>query len=365
MPRSVAPKLAALSPGDCIGILGGGQLGRMLALSAARLGLNCHIYAPEADSPAFQVCQGFTLADYRDEAALAAFAAKVQAITYEFENVPVETVQFLEALKPVRPGSKALAVAQDRLKEKDLARFLGAKTAAFARITDAASLEAALETVGTPAVLKTNRFGYDGKGQAKILTPAEAPAALKAMKGQESILESFIAFDREVSVVAARGVDGAFAAFEVTENEHRHHILHRSHVPATITPQAAVEAIEIARKIGQALDYVGVFAVEFFLKDAQGGEVIVNEIAPRVHNSGHWTQDGAITCQFEQHMRAVAGWPLGDPSSIGPAEMINLVGASAACWRDYLKDGRAHLHLYGKREIRAGRKMGHVNRLLG
>jgi 5-(carboxyamino)imidazole ribonucleotide synthase len=357
-------KTAALSPGDCIGILGGGQLGRMLALAAARLGLSCHIYAPETDSPAFQVSAGFTVADYRDEAALAAFAAKVQAITYEFENVPVETVQFLEALKPVRPGSKALAVAQDRLKEKELAQSLGAKTAAFARVTDAASLAAALETIGAPAVLKTNRFGYDGKGQAKILTPTDAPAALKAMKGQEAILESFVAFDREVSVVAARGADGTFAAFEVTENEHRHHILHRSHVPATISPAAAQEAIAIAGRIGAALDYIGVFAVEFFLKDA-GGAVIVNEIAPRVHNSGHWTQDGAITCQFEQHMRAVAGWPLGDPASIGPAEMINLVGPQASRWRDYLKDGRAHLHLYGKREIREGRKMGHVNRLLG
>jgi len=359
------PKAAALSPGDTIGILGGGQLGRMLALAAARLGLNCHIYAPEADSPAFQVCAAHTVASYTDQAALAAFAAKVQAITYEFENVPVETVRFLEGLKPVRPGAKALEVAQDRLREKDLARSLGARTADYARVIDAASLEAAVAQIGTPAVLKTTRFGYDGKGQAKIMTPADAPAALKAMKGQEAILESFVAFDREVSVVAARGCDGAFAPFEVTENEHRNHILHRSSVPAKISEAAARDAIEIARKIAGALDYVGVFAVEFFLIDQDGGAVIVNEIAPRVHNSGHWTQDGAITCQFEQHMRAVAGWPLGDASSIGPAEMINLVGPAAAHWRDYLKDGRAHLHLYGKREIREGRKMGHVNRLLG
>lgn len=355
---------AALSPGDCIGILGGGQLGRMLALAAARLGLNCHIYAPEADSPAFQVSTARTVAEYTDLAALAAFAGSVSAITYEFENVPVESVRFLETLKPVRPGAKALEVAQDRLREKDLARKLGAKTADFARVTDKASLAAALTSIGTPAVLKTTRFGYDGKGQAKITTPADAPAALKAMKGHEAILESFVAFDREVSVVAARGLDGAFAAFEVTENEHRNHILHRSSVPARISPAAARDAVEIAEKIGKALDYVGVFAVEFFLIDAGEGQVIVNEIAPRVHNSGHWTQDGAITCQFEQHMRAVAGWPLGDPASIGPAEMINLVGPAASHWRDYLKDGRAHLHLYGKREIREGRKMGHVNRLL-
>lgn len=359
------PKVAALSPGDTIGILGGGQLGRMLALAAARLGLNCHIYAPEADSPAFQVSAAHTVAAYTDQAALARFAGQVQAITYEFENVPVETVRYLEGLKPVRPGAKALEVAQDRLREKDLARQLSARTAEYARITDAASLTEALARIGAPAVLKTTRFGYDGKGQAKIMTPADAPAALQAMKGQEAILESFVAFDREVSVVAARGCDGSFAPFDVTENEHRHHILHRSSVPARISAVAAAQAVEIARKIAVALDYVGVFAVEFFLIDAGDGQVIVNEIAPRVHNSGHWTQDGAITCQFEQHMRAVAGWPLGDPSSIGPAEMINLVGAAAAKWRDYLKDGRAHLHLYGKREIREGRKMGHVNRLLG
>lgn len=355
---------AALSPGDCIGILGGGQLGRMLALAAARLGLSCHIYAPEADSPAFQVSAAHTVADYTDFKALAAFAQGVSAITYEFENVPVESVRFLETLKPVRPGAKALEVAQDRLREKELARKLGARTAEFARVSDKASLEAALGAIGTPAVLKTTRFGYDGKGQAKIMAPADAPAALKAMKGQEAILESFVAFDREVSVVAARALDGTFAAFEVTENEHRNHILHRSCVPARISPAAAAAAIGIAGKIGKALDYVGVFAVEFFLIDAGEGQVIVNEIAPRVHNSGHWTQDGAITCQFEQHMRAVAGWPLGDPASIGPAEMINLVGPAASHWRDYLKDGRAHLHLYGKREIREGRKMGHVNRLL-
>ncbi len=359
------PRPAPLSPGDTVGILGGGQLGRMLALAAARLGLNCHVFAPEAESPAFQVSAGHTRAEYTDLAALAEFAAKVQAITYEFENVPVQSVRFLEGRRPVRPGAKALEVAQDRLREKDLARALGARTALYARIGDADSLAAALKRIGAPAVLKTTRFGYDGKGQARIATMADAPAALAAMQGQEAILERFVAFDREVSVVAARGGDGAFASFEVTENEHRHHILHRSAVPAAVSPAAAAEAIAITQRIADALDYVGVLAVEFFVIDADGGQVIVNEIAPRVHNSGHWTQDGAITCQFEQHMRAVAGWPLGDPASIGPVEMINLVGAAAAHWRAYLEDGRAHLHLYGKREIREGRKMGHVNRLLG
>lgn len=354
-----------LSPGQTIGILGGGQLGRMLALAAARLGLDCHIYAPEAESPAFAVSAASTIADYRDEAALARFAASVDAITYEFENVPVETVQFLEALKPVRPGSKALEVAQERLAEKRLARSLGASTADFAEVNSLEELRDQVKRIGLPAVIKTNRFGYDGKGQAKILIPEDIAPAFAALKGQQGILERFVQFDREVSVVAARAEDGTFAAFDVTENEHRNHILHRSVVPARISDKTAAEAIGIARRIGEALDYVGTFAVEFFLVDgAAGGEVIVNEIAPRVHNSGHWTMDGAFTCQFEQHIRAVAGWPLGDPARLGSVEMINLVGADAARWREILGDGRAHLHLYGKTEMRDGRKMGHVNRIL-
>lgn len=352
-----------LSPGDTIGILGGGQLARMLALAAARLGLSCHIFAPEADSPAFPVSARATLGDYRDEAALAAFSASVSAITYEFENVPVETVRFLETLKPVRPGSKALEVTQDRLAEKHLARALGAKTADFAEVNSLDELKAAIDRIGLPAVLKTNRFGYDGKGQAKILTPADIEPAFSALRGQQGILESFVRFDREVSVVATRGAEGVFAAFDVTENEHRNHILHRSVVPATISEAAAREAIATARKIAEALDYVGTFAVEFFLID-EAGHVIVNEIAPRVHNSGHWTMDGAFTCQFEQHIRAVAGWPLGDAARLSSVEMINLIGSDAARWHEILADGRAHLHLYGKTEMRDGRKMGHVNRLL-
>jgi 5-(carboxyamino)imidazole ribonucleotide synthase len=355
-----------LKPGDTIGILGGGQLGRMLALAAARLGLSCHIYCPEAESPAFDVSASHTIGRYDDERALAAFARGVQAITYEFENVPVATVRFLEALLPVRPGSKALEVAQDRLAEKRLARQLGARTADFAEIHALGDLEAeASGAIGMPSVLKTNRFGYDGKGQAKILSPDDLVPAFDVLGGQTGILESFVTFDREVSVVAARGEDGAFAAFDVTENEHRNHILHRSAVPARISRKAAGEAIAIARKIAEALDYIGVFAVEFFLTGGETGEVIVNEIAPRVHNSGHWTMDGAFTCQFEQHIRAVAGWPLGDPARLGAVEMINLIGSDAADWRSILGEGRAHLHLYGKSEMRPGRKMGHVNRILG
>ncbi|HRE21937.1 MAG TPA: 5-(carboxyamino)imidazole ribonucleotide synthase [Rhabdaerophilum sp.] len=355
-----------LKPGDRIGILGGGQLGRMLALAAARLGLDCHIYAPEADSPAFTVSAASTIADYRDEAALAAFAGGVDAITYEFENVPVETVRFLEGLKPVRPSSKALEVAQDRLEEKRLARRLGAMTADFEEITSLRTLRDLVGgAFGVPAVLKTTRLGYDGKGQAKITRAGEVEEAFAVLGGRTGILESFVRFDREVSVIATRGEDGAFAAFDVTENEHRNHILHRSVVPARIGAKAAAEAVSIARRIAEALDYIGTFAVEFFLiDDAAGGQVIVNEIAPRVHNSGHWTMDGAFTCQFEQHVRAVAGWPLGDPARLGSIEMINLIGEEAARWREILADGRAHLHLYGKAEIRTGRKMGHINRIL-
>ncbi|MCA0399236.1 MAG: 5-(carboxyamino)imidazole ribonucleotide synthase [Proteobacteria bacterium] len=352
-----------LAPGDRIGILGGGQLGRMLALAAARLGLSCHIYAPEADSPAFDVAAARTVADYRDDDALRRFAAEVKAITYEFENVPVESVRFLEALKPVRPGAKALEVAQDRLAEKELARRLGARTAEFAAVDSRADLDAAIKAIGLPAVLKTTRLGYDGKGQAKILTAADAEGAFAMLRGGQGILESFVAFDREVSVVATRAADGTFAAFDVTENEHRNHILHRSSVPARVSSAAAGEAIAIARRIAEALDYVGTFAVEFFVIDATN-TVIVNEIAPRVHNSGHWTMDGAVTCQFEQHIRALAGWPLGATTALGKAEMINLIGAEAQDWRAILADSHARLHLYGKGEARPGRKMGHVNRLL-
>lgn len=358
--------LRRLKPGDTIGILGGGQLGRMLALAAAPLGLAIHIYAPEADSPAFQVCDRHTRADYRDEAALASFAAAVDAVTYEFENIPVETVRFLEARVPVRPGSRALEVAQDRLEEKRLANALGAATAPFAAVTSRADLTAALDRIGTPAVLKTTRFGYDGKGQAKILTGDEADPAFAAMAGQPAILEGFIAFRAEVSVVAARGLDGAFAAFDVTQNVHRHHILHRSVAPADVAARTADAAIATTRQLADALGYVGVLGVEFFVLDGTAGEsLLVNEIAPRVHNSGHWTQDGATTSQFEQHIRAVAGWPLGAPDRLSPAvEMLNLIGAEGDDWAALVADPHAKLHLYGKRESRPGRKMGHVNRRL-
>ena len=359
--------MTPLAPGSTIGILGGGQLGRMLALAAARLGLKTHIYAPDADSPAFDVTSERTIAAYEDEAALVAFAGAIAVATYEFENIPVATVDFLTKRVPVRPGAKALSCAQDRINEKTLARELGAGTAPFAAINGPADLSAALRTIPPPAVLKTRRFGYDGKGQAKILKLEDSNAAWAAMRDSPSILEGFVNFRSEVSVVGARGFDGTFVAFDVTENEHRNHILHRSVAPARILPATADAAKEITRRVADALDYVGVLAIEFFvIDDGRGGEtLLVNEIAPRVHNSGHWTMDGAVTSQFEQHIRAVAGWPLGSVSlkSAG-AEMINPIGDDILAWRDIAGEAGAFLHHYGKKDARPGRKMGHVNRLL-
>ena len=358
--------MTALPPGSTIGILGGGQLGRMLALAAARLGFSSHIYAPEADSPAFDVAFQHTIAAYNDEAALTAFAKCISVATYEFENIPVPTVEFLNALVPVRPGAKALACAQDRINEKTLARELGAKTADFASVNSYDELLQRIAQIGTPSVLKTCRFGYDGKGQAKILKPEDAKEAWAVMRNQPAILEGFVNFQSEVSVVAARGLDGEFRAFDVTENEHRNHILHRSVAPARIKPKAAEDAIAIARRIAERLDYVGVFAIEFFALGGGAQEVLyVNEMAPRVHNSGHWTQDGAETSQFEQHIRAVAGWPLGSTAlKTAGAEMINLIGNDINKWPEIASQSGAYFHHYGKREARPGRKMGHVNRLL-
>ncbi|WGD28753.1 5-(carboxyamino)imidazole ribonucleotide synthase [Ancylobacter sp. WKF20] len=353
-----------LKPGDTIGILGGGQLARMIALAAAPLGLKAHIFAPEDGSPAFQVADAVTQAAYDDFAALEAFAGAVDVVTYEFENVPVETAAFLASHVPVHPGARALGITQDRLEEKTFVSRLGIETAPFAEVNDEAQLEAALAEIGRPAVLKTRRFGYDGKGQVIIRAGDDAAAAFAAIGRHAAILEGFVPFEREVSVVAARTEDGRFAAFEVTENEHRHHILHRSTVPADVSPAVVAVSAEIARRIGEALGYVGVFAVEMFLVVVEGTQgVIVNEIAPRVHNSGHWTLDGCETSQFEQHVRAIAGWPLGATDRRGRVEMTNLIGDEADTWLAVLEEPGAHLHLYGKAEARPGRKMGHVTRI--
>jgi 5-(carboxyamino)imidazole ribonucleotide synthase len=359
--------MTALPPGSTIGILGGGQLGRMLAMAAARLGFRSHIYAPESDSPAFEVAAAHTIATYEDETQLAAFADAIDVATYEFENIPVVTVEFLGRYVPVRPGAKALACAQDRLNEKTLARELGAMTAEFAAIDSFAALEKTLDSgFSIPSVLKTRRFGYDGKGQAKILTREDAREAWAAMRNAPSIIESFVDFRAEVSVVAARSADGTFAAFDVTENEHRDHILHRSLAPARLAPDVADEAIATAHKIAERLDYVGVFAIEFFVVNQDDRDrLFINEMAPRVHNSGHWTIDGAMTSQFEQHIRAVAGWPLGSTElKAAGAEMINLIGDDILAWQSLAAEPGVFFHHYGKKDVRPGRKMGHINRLL-
>jgi 5-(carboxyamino)imidazole ribonucleotide synthase len=352
--------MSALPPGSVIGILGGGQLARMLALAAAPLGLKCHIFAPETDSPAFHVSASHMVAQYTDESALLEFAAEVDVITYEFENVPVAAVEFLEKLKPVRPGSKALRVAQDRLKEKHLARDLGALTASFAAVNSLAELREAVKEVGLPAILKTVRMGYDGKGQAKMLSADDIEPAWAAMKNAPAILESFVSFDKEISVICARGVDGSFAAYEPTENVHRNQILYTSTVPAVLEVELAIEAVYLAQRMADTLEYVGVMGVEFFV----GAHALyVNEIAPRVHNSGHWTQDACVVSQFEQHIRAVAGWPLGATFRHSNVVMTNLLGDEAAQWEKLADEPNLGLHLYGKAESRPGRKMGHYNRI--
>jgi len=358
-----------LKPGSTLGIVGGGQLGRMIALAAAAYGLKVHVYAPDQDSPAFDVCARTTCAAYDDPQALAAFARSVDAVTYEFENIPRATADILARHAPLHPNAEALATTQDRLSEKEFINRLGIPTAPFQAVDTPDDLDRAIAALGLPAVLKTRRFGYDGKGQRILRERAEGDrnALFAEFGGAALILEGFVPFEREVSVVAARGRDGGFAAFDLCENEHRDHILALTRVPAPgLTPETARAALDIAKRIADALDYVGVLAVEMFLVRQDGAErLVVNEIAPRVHNSGHWTIEGATTSQFAQHVRAVCGWPLGDSARIGglPVEMRNLIGAQADDWSGLLAEPGAHLHLYGKGEARPGRKMGHVTRL--
>jgi 5-(carboxyamino)imidazole ribonucleotide synthase len=355
---TVAP---VLEPGATIGILGSGQLGRMLALAAARLGFKCHIFAPNPDSPAFDVVHRVTCADYADTQALDRFAADVDVVTYEFENVPAEAATFLAARIPVLPDPAVLATTQDRLIEKNFVAALGIDTATYAAVDGPEELPAALERIGRPAVLKTRRFGYDGKGQTTIRNGTTPEAAWREVGGQPCILEAFVPFAREVSVIAARARDGAVECFDVTENEHRGHILKISRVPAAVPEATAQEARRIADTIAQKFAYVGVLAVEMFV--LAEGDLLVNEIAPRVHNSGHWTLDGASVSQFEQHIRAVAGWPLAKPIRRGRVEMINLIGSEVEDYRAWLTVPGAAVHLYGKATIRPGRKMGHVTRV--
>jgi 5-(carboxyamino)imidazole ribonucleotide synthase len=351
-----------LGPDATIGILGGGQLGRMLAMAAARLGFRCHVLCPEPASPAFDVVRRVTEADYGDTPALDRFADEVDVITYEFENVPAETAAFLSARKPVLPDPRVLAITQDRLEEKKFCVALGIAVAPFVAAASESEAAQAFASVGYPAVLKTRRFGYDGKGQVTLRAGDDAAAAWRAVGAQPAIVEAFVPFRREISVIAARDHDGRIECFDVVENEHRNHILKTSRVPAEVSPEVAVEARRIAERIAAAFAYVGVLAVEMFVI-GDGDAVVVNEIAPRVHNSGHWTIDGCSVSQFEQHIRAVVGWPLAVPMRHGRAEMINLIGEEIADHRKWLEVPGACVHLYGKQTVRPARKMGHVTRL--
>lgn len=349
-----------LPVGATIGILGGGQLGRMLSVAAARLGLKTHIFEPSANTPAADVAHRVTTASYDDTDALTAFGQAVDVITYEFENIPTSALDLLQDLAPIHPGRRALATSQDRLTEKTFLQDLGLQTARFADVTSLADLNAALEAIGTPAILKTRRLGYDGKGQARIMSAADAEPALAAMAGAPAILEGFVEFTHEVSVIGARNADGAVACYDPGENVHEDGILRTTTVPATLSAAQRTDAVLIAAKILNALDYVGVMGVELFVTPKG---LIVNEIAPRVHNSGHWTQNGCTICQFEQHIRAVAGWPLGDGTRHADVIMENLIGDDVDRISDIVGSDAA-IHLYGKSEARAGRKMGHVNRII-
>lgn len=347
-----------------IGIIGGGQLGRMLAMAAARLNFRTVILEPQADCPAAQVANRQITAAYDDPAALDALADACGIVTYEFENVPVAAAARLAAHLPVFPPPKALEVAQDRLTEKTFLNGCGIRTADFRAVDSDEDLKAALEAFGHQGVLKTRRFGYDGKGQKVYRSAADSPeGGFAALGGGPLILESFVPFVREISIIAARGRDGSFAAYDAAENVHREGILHTSTLPANIGADTAEAARDSAEKLLHALDYVGVVGMEFFV--LADGTLIANEIAPRVHNSGHWTEAACIISQFEQHIRAIAGLPLGNPARHSNCVMQNIIGDDMAALPDWLARGDALVHLYGKTEARPGRKMGHVTVLNG
>ncbi len=351
-------------PGSVVGILGGGQLGRMLALAAAELALSCHIYCPDPRSPAFAVSAARTVAPYDDEAAIAAFAASVDVVTFEFENIPLAALHRLGERVAVLPRPRSLEVAQDRLAEKQLLSDLGIAVAAFAPVNARSDIYSALARTGRPAILKSRRLGYDGKGQAAIGHGDDPDTAWRAIGEAPAVLEAHVPFAHEISAIVVRGRDGAMRAFDVAENRHVSGILVETMVPARVSDEIAAEAVAIARRIADALGHVGVLTVEMFVVGARPPtRLLVNEIAPRVHNSGHWTGDAAMASQFEQHIRAVAGWPLADTGRIAEVVMTNLIGGDVDRWRELAGEPGARLHLYGKSETRPGRKMGHVNRL--
>ena len=351
----------SLKIGYTIGILGGGQLGRMLSIAAARLGFRCHIFEPLPNPPAADVAHTVTCASYEDEQALTEFAQAVDVITYEFENIPTSALDTLEQLRPIRPGREALRISQDRVTEKDFLHKLGLKTAPYVAIETLEDLKSAMETVGAPAILKTRRFGYDGKGQARLTTSKDIKKAFEEMQGQASVLEEFIQFSLEVSVIGARTAEGEVVCFDPGENVHHNGILYTTTVPARLTASQRTDAVLLTAQIMNELDYVGVMGVELFVTD---DGLLVNEIAPRVHNSGHWTQNGCVVDQFEQHIRAVAGWLLGDGTRHSDVVMENLIGSEVTRAAELAGTKNVSVHIYGKAEIKTGRKMGHFNRIM-
>ncbi|HET9148754.1 MAG TPA: 5-(carboxyamino)imidazole ribonucleotide synthase [Acetobacteraceae bacterium] len=351
-----------LPPNATIGIVGGGQLGRMSALAAARLGYRCHILTPDASAPASQVSAATTLAEYENREALIRFADAVDVITFEFENVPADGLELLAARKPVRPGPDVLRISQDRIAEKSFLNGIGVATAPWAEVHSPEDLRAAIGRLGLPAVLKTTRLGYDGKGQALIRGPEDAEAAFAALEPKPLILEGFVDFAAECSVVVARGADGAVSAFDAVENRHRDHILDLTLAPAPLDPAIRDAARAIALRVAERIGLIGLLAIEFFI--GGDGGVLANEIAPRPHNSGHWTIDACPASQFELHVRAVAGLPLPEATRHSDAVMKNLVGPDdMALWPEILATPGLIPHHYGKTHTRVGRKLGHVTRL--
>lgn len=354
--------MTVIEPGATIGILGGGQLGRMTVLAASALGYRCHVYCPIKDSPAKQVTSLSTTAEYDNKLALARFAKSVDVVTFEFENVPGDTAEFLAERKPVRPGPNALRIAQDRIKEKDFLRSIGVGTAPYQAVTTEEELRRAIETIGPRAILKTVRMGYDGKGQAGIRGDSDLGAIWRDFGSTDGILEGFVEFACEISVIIARSTSGKTATYAPVENQHVNHILDTTIAPARVKPEIAMRAEAIARHIAEKLELVGIIAVEMFV--THKGEVLVNELAPRPHNSGHWTIDACYTSQFEQLVRAICGLPLGSPERHSDAVMKNLIGADIEKWREAVNDPLQKIHLYGKDEALPGRKMGHVTKLM-
>lgn len=350
-----------IPPGSTIGIVGGGQLGRMSAVAAAELGYRVYIFTPEENSPASEVAAGTFVGEYDDADAIRRFGESVDVVTFEFENVPAETVRRLSEQVPVRPNWECLAIAQDRTNEKAFADKVDVATAPWAEVKSVDDLTAAIETIGTPAILKTNSLGYDGKGQVRIGEGDDLARAWEKLGVEVGILEGFIDFDLEVSVITARGPDGGMESFDVVENRHVNGILDVTIAPAPLNDIMRVRAIDMAERMAEKLGLVGLLAVEMFVTD--DGHLLMNEIAPRPHNSGHWTQDGCTTSQFEQFIRAVCGLPLGSTQRHSDTVMKNLIGNDADEWPEILYNPENKLHLYGKKEARPGRKMGHVNRL--